>query len=93
MGHGVLVVVLLEGWVLEVMSRVMLEGAIGVQSISGRGRGRCDRRLLALLPDEEWQTPGVVVVVVGQFVTYAWGLLGVVHRIWTPMRGRRSVER
>lgn len=93
MGHRVLVVVLLEGWVLEVVPRVMLEGAIGVQSISGRGWGWCDRRLLALLPDEERQTPGVVVVVVGQFVTYAWGLLGVVHRIGAPMRGSRSLER
>lgn len=53
MGHRVLVVVLLEGWVLEVVPRVMLEGAIGVQSISRRGWRWCDRRLLALLPDEE----------------------------------------
>jgi hypothetical protein len=93
MGHRVLVVMLLERWVLEVMPWVVLEGAIGVQSISGGGWGRCDRRLLALLPDEERQTPGVVVVVVRQFVTYAWGLLGVVHRIGGPMWGSRRLER
>jgi hypothetical protein len=67
MGYGILVVVL-KGWVLErMMSRVVLEGSVGVQSIPWRRWGRA-RRLLPWLLYKYRHPPWVVVVVVGQFV-------------------------
>ena len=91
-GHGTLVVVLERWWVLEVVAWVVLEGAVRVQSISRRRRGRAHRRLLPWLLDDHWETPWVVVVVVGQFVRDAWGLLWIVHRIGEPMYGTKGTS-
>lgn len=89
-GHGTLVVVLEWWWVLEVVAWMVLEGAVRVQSISRRRRRRSHRRLLPRLLDDHWETPWVVVVVVGQFVRDAWGLLWIVHRIGEPMYGTKQ---
>lgn len=89
-GHGTLVVVLEWRWVLEVVGWMVLKGAVRVQSISRRRRRRSHRRLLPWLLDDHWETPWVVVVVVGQFVGDAWGLLWIVHRIGEPMYGTKE---
>ena len=89
-GHGTLVVVLEWWWVLEVVTWMVLESAVRIQSISRRRWRRSHCRLLPWLLDDHWKTPWVVVVVVGQFVRNAWGLLWIVHRIGEPMYGTKQ---
>ena len=72
------------------MTRVLMEGAVGVQRIAWRLRWGPYRRLLPRLLDEHGQAmaPGVVVVVSSELVLDAWGLLRIVHRIGGHWRHR-----
>jgi len=81
----------LEWRVLEVVAWMVLKSAVCVQSISRGWWWWAHRRLLPWLLNDHWQTPWVVVVVVGQFVRDAWGLLWIVHRIGEPMYGTKQI--